>query len=185
MSKEVALTLHATVPVLFRPLAPEESLPARDAALAQNLRVFQACEVFEERPAGDRGEVDPAIAHELRRLDLKMTLLLELILEMMRKPAEHAPAAAAIELDFRGVSFSPATSVINVAQKGWLDLYIHPSVPRPLAFLGVITRFDGATRTARFDFAPLQESESDQLERLIFRHHRRKIADSRGMKRPL
>jgi hypothetical protein len=35
----------------------------------------------------------------------------------------------------------------------------------------------------RFEFDGLDETESDQLERLIFKRHRRKVADIRGLKR--
>jgi len=184
MNKDVALTLHATAPVLFRPLVEGEAVPARGASLAQNLRVFQACEVFEDRPLGDRSDLDPAIVLELRRLDLKMTLLLELTVEMMRSSgAGEGPSSAKIELDFSGLQWTPAPHVTGVGQKGWVEVYIHPSVPRPLRFFGVVSQFDPATRTAQMKFATLEEIESDQLERLIFRQHRRKIADARGLKR--
>lgn len=184
MMREVALTLHATVPLLFRPLAEGQGIPARGHSMAQNLRVFQACEVFEDRPAGDRGDFDPAIALELRRLDLKMTLVLELMMELMRAGAGEGPTPAQIELNFTGVRWTPANNVSAVGQKGWVEIYIHASVPRPLRFFGVVSALDATSGSAELKFAPLEENEGDQLERLIFRQHRRKIADARGLKRP-
>jgi len=185
MTGETALVLETSAPILFR-LADESAAPPNKAAwTAANLRVFQACDVLDERAPADRGEVDPVVALELRRLDLKMTLMLELMGEMLALSTGSGPQRADIELDFRGISWSPAVKTVTAGQKGSIEIYIHPNVPRPLRFGGRVSSVDPVSRRARFDFDALAEIEGDQLERLIFRHHRRKIADARGLKRPI
>ena len=185
MAGDVALVFETTAPLLFRATDPGSTAPNKAAWLANNLRVFQACDVLDERAPADRGEVDPVVALELRRLDLKMTLMLELMGELLAATTGSGPQRVDIELDFRGVKWSPADQSLMVGSRGTLDLYIHPNIPRPLKFAGTITRLEPENQSARFDFDPLTEVEGDQLERLIFRHHRRKVADARGMKRPI
>lgn len=185
MVGDAALVFEATAPLHFRLSEEGASAPNKAAWVANNLRVFQACDVLDERAPADRGEVDPVVALELRRLDLKMTLMLELMGELLTATTGSGPQRVDIELDFRGVKWSPADQSLKVGQRGILDLYIHPNIPRPLKFSGIVSAIETETQSARFDFDPLVEVEGDQLERLIFRHHRRKIADARGMKRPL
>lgn len=185
MTGEHSLVLEATVPLLFRPLGPHDSAPNKAGWVANNLRVFQACDVLDERAPADRGEVDPVVALELRRLDLKMTLMLELMGELLAATSGSGPQRVEIELDAQGVKWSPVDPSVTVGTSGVIDLYIHVNIPRPLKFAGRVAAFDPDRRSARFEFDTLSEVEHDQLERLIFRHHRRKIADARGLKRHL
>lgn len=184
MTEENALVFEATTPLLFRVLPDGASPPNKATWLANNLRVFQACDVLDERAPADRSEVDPVVALELRRLDLKMTLMLELMGELLAATTGSGPQRVDIELDFRGVKWTPSDHAASVGTRGTLDLYIHPNIPRPLKFSGRIAAVDHNNDSIRFEFDALSELESDQLERLIFRHHRRKVADARGMKRP-
>ena len=182
MSSNTALVLETNAPLLFRAL-PENTAPlANRGWQANNLRVFQACSVLDDRPPAGRGEVDATVALALRRLDVKLTLLLELVGEWLASSQGSGPQRVDVEVDFRGVRWTPAESSLAAGMRGSLDLYIHPSVPRPLKFGGKIVAIETATRAARFEFDPLSELEGDQLERLIFRYHRRKVADARGIR---
>ena len=76
---EQALKLELMVPVAFRRLATASDEARVAASLGSNLRVFQACDLLSERQPASRNDVDPAVVTELRRIDLKMTLMLDLV----------------------------------------------------------------------------------------------------------
>jgi hypothetical protein len=63
------------------------------------------------------------------------------------------------------------------------ELFIHPQVPRPLRLFGTITESDPASGHVRLHFDAFSEAEADQLERLIFRAHRRQVAGTRTTSR--
>lgn len=182
MTTESALVLEALIPVRFVALADGEWDTPR--ALENNLKVFQACDILDERPSSERVDLDLAVALELKRLDLKMTLMLELMMDFMRQ-ADRAVPAVQVELNFRGVTWSPAARDLAVGQRGVLELFVHDGLPRPLKFFGSIVAADPTNSRVRFEFVGLNEAETDQLERLIFKRHRRKVADVRGLKRPV
>jgi hypothetical protein len=178
---ESALVLEATCSVCYTPYREGES--PTPSAVENNLKVFQACDLLDERPASDRLDLESPIALELKRLDLKMSLMLELLMEGMAK-GETRSVDSEVALDFRGVSWSPAPASLSVGQRGRIELFVHRSLPRPLRFNGSIVEVDPVRGSARLEFDRLDELEADQLERLIFKRHRRKIADVRGLKKP-
>lgn len=172
------LRLQLSVPVAFRRLATPSEEARVTATLGSNLRVFQACDLLTERPPANRNDVDPALVSELRRIDLKMTLMLDLLADLFAE-AHPPPPTAQIVLDARGLSWSEALAGLNVGDRGVVEIYIQAGVPRPLRF---IVRVAGITSMeCRLEFDGLSDAEADQLERLIFRQHRQKIAGSRGL----
>lgn len=182
MATESALVFEAAFPVRFTPFLDGQA--RLSGALENNLKVFQACDLLDERPQTDRMDLDSPVALELKRLDLKMTLMLELMMDLMHQGengAGHCDAA----VDFSGITWSPSPRDLVVGQRGMIELFIHSGLPRPLKFAGAIIAVDPARSSARFEFDRLDDLEADQLERLIFKRHRRKVADVRGLKRPV
>ena len=164
---EQALKLELMVPVAFRRLATASDEARVAASLGSNLRVFQACDLLSERQPASRNDVDPAVVTELRRIDLKMTLMLDLLADLF-------------VLDFHGFEWIDAPAEVVVGDRGVVEIFIQAGVPRPLRF---IARVDVGERPVnrRLEFEGVPEAEVDQLERLIFRQHRQKIAGSRGL----
>ncbi len=180
MGTESALVLEATIPLRFVAFSDGERPKSR--ALDNNLKVFQACDILDERPSADRVDLDLPVALELKRLDLKMSLMLELMMDLLRQ-GDRTATEVQVELDFRGVAWTPANGDLSVGQRGIVELFVHEGLPRPLKFTGSIVAMDAVRSRVRFEFDGLDETESDQLERLIFKRHRRKVADIRGLKR--
>jgi hypothetical protein len=183
MSGEGGLVLRTSVPLVFHPAAEGSAVRASHADIAHNLGVFQACELFDDRPSSDRGDADPAVMHELRRIDVKLTLVMELLLDL--RTAAHGGLADRIEveLDFRGLGWATRGSILSRGTRGMAELFVHPQVPRPLRLFGTIIESDPGTGRVRLHFDPLSEAEADQLERLIFRAHRRLVAGTRTANR--
>jgi hypothetical protein len=183
MVQEDGLVLRTSVPLVYHPLAAGDTARASHADTVHNLGVFQACELFDDRPSSDRSDLDPALMSELRRLDVKLTLVMELLLEL--RAASHGGSAEKLELelDFRGMYWTPRGMLPERGSRGVAELFIHPQVPRPLRLYGTIVDVEAGAGRVRLQFDPLTESEADQLERLIFRAHRRQVAGTRSAAR--
>jgi len=173
------LKLELSVPVAFRRLgSPAEEVRVA-ATLGSNLRVFQACDLLTERPPANRNDVDPAVVSELRRIDLKMTLMLDLLADLLAE-AHPPPPTVQVVLDAQGLSWLEAPPEWVVGDLGEVEIYIQAGVPRPLRFIVRVVGADSST-SRRLEFERLSDAEVDQLERLIFRQHRQKVAGSRGL----
>ncbi len=114
------------------------------------------------------------VSIELRRQDLKISLLLDLVSELILSQSE-LPAAQSIRLTAKGIEFSDATNNFRSGDKIRSSLYLLPALPRALKFCGnlissdregfLIMRFEGTSVAVR-----------DQIEKIIFTNHRRSIA---------
>jgi hypothetical protein len=63
-----------------------------------------------------------------------------------------------------------------------LQLYINPALPQPLRIPCVVVgeRMQDSERVAQLQFRELSEAVVEQLEKLIFRHHRRLVKGTRA-----
>jgi hypothetical protein len=178
-TQEQGLKLELSVPVAFRRLATAAEEARVSVSLGSNLRVFQACDLLSERQPASRNDVDPSVLMELRRIDLKMTLMLDLLADLFAE-SHPPPPTAQVVLDFHGFEWLDAPADVTVGDRGVVDIFIQAGVPRPLRFVARVVA-GAASSQRRFEFEGLSEAEADQLERLIFRQHRQKIAGSRGL----
>jgi hypothetical protein len=178
-SQDLGLRLELVVPVAFRRLASPLEEARAAASLGSNLRVFQASDLLGERQPTSRNDIDPSVLMELRRIDLKMTLMLDLLADLLAE-SHPPPPAAQIVLDARGMDWVDAPAGVQVGDRGVVEVFIQAGVPRPLRFVGGVVEATEPSRR-RIEFDALPEAEADQLERLIFRRHRQKIAGSRGL----
>lgn len=144
---------------------------------ARNVQVFKWLEAGQAEVASTAVEVDAEIAVELRRLDAKLSMILDLLLDRSGLTAEtgatrsmqpYVLTAEGVELDPRqsGCIATPAIGACGV-----LEWHPDPRLPSVLTFDARVTSTVGYT--TRFDFLQIGESERDCLERWIFREHRR------------
>lgn len=131
--------------------------------------------------AGDSSD-DPvtlANATELKRLDFKVGLLLELVGELYARqqaiPPEHSLTLTVTGLNWRAEIAPPPGCLLR------LELYCNLSYPRPLVFHAQVveTISDSGGWQIRTRFQDPSESLQEALERYIFLQHRRAIAHSR------
>jgi hypothetical protein len=170
-----ALTLQTELPVAFirddpagRPRLPGDTL--------YNLRILQAYDVLEEHAHLERTESDNPVIGDIRRLDTKLNLLLQLFGEII-KDRKQPPYPEALRLDRTGVEWSPLAPVAAGAT-GTVEIFVHPSIPLPIRWRAIAAAPSEAGQQ-RFACEPLSALEADQLERLIFLAHRQQVADSR------
>jgi hypothetical protein len=145
----------------------------RNERLLRNINLL--AEQGPERPE-EEGEYEAALI----RLETKVDLLLDLF-SRFGSEAEGMPAAAGVRLSAEGMEWCAEGVAPAVGQQGWIRLYLEPRLPQavqfPVRILAVETEAAQYKAVARFE--TLGEGVQNLLEKLIFRHHRRQIAQRR------
>lgn len=146
-----------------------------------NTRFLKALTALNEG-APEAGEEIPQTAAELQRLDLKLNLVLEIVGQILASQ-RILPPPSNIRLDHSGIEWTaqdcpPAGAMLSLA------VYLRSELPSPLKFHGVVALLapsgaDSAVR-AQLRFAGLSSLFKDELEKFIFRRHRRSIAQRHG-----
>jgi len=134
---------------------------------------------LEEISADHAGE-GAGTGQEYARLDAKLNLLLDLVGQMLAAQSK-IPAKATLRLGAETVEWL-GDGLPKPDQFVLLELYLHPSYPRPLRLLGKVLsgtgRLGESAVVMRYDGT--SESVQEALEKLIFRHHRRAVAQARA-----
>jgi Atypical PilZ domain, cyclic di-GMP receptor len=121
----------------------------------------------------------PALVHELQRLEYKVNILLRLTAELALRnsglPEAHRVRLTSRALEWFGTD-SPA-----VGSSGLLAVYINSALPQPVKIPCVVAgeRTLDNQRVTQMQFSGLSEAVVEQLDKLIFRHHRRLVAGAR------
>lgn len=114
------------------------------------------------------------VSLELHRQDLKISLLLDLVGELLIRQSELPPIEA-IQLTATGIEFSSEICSAERGEKVKATLFLLPAFPRALQFYGGIT----SSEKKGFSVLSFQDTSiavQDQIEKIIFTHHRRSIA---------
>lgn len=132
--------------------------------------------------AGDYGD-DPSLlssASELKRLDFKVSLLLEMVgclfAAQQAIPPERQLTLSVTDLSWRAEVALPRDTPLR------LELYCNLSYPRPLILHGCASEPSSTAGESdtKVTFHPPSEPLQEALERYIFLRHRRTIANRRG-----
>jgi hypothetical protein len=121
----------------------------------------------------------PALVHELQRLEYKVNILLRLTAELALRNS-GLPPPQRVRLTSRALEwFGEQTPAVGGT--GLLAIYINPALPQPVKIPCLVAgeRFEDNLRAAQLRFSGLSEAVVEQLEKLIFRHHRRLVAGAR------
>jgi hypothetical protein len=139
----------------------------------------------------------PALVHELQRLEYKLNVLLRLTADLALQ-SRALPPAQHVKLTSRALEwFGDVTPAVG--STGLLAVYINSALPQPLKIpctvVGERLRVDArlpddvqlqdaallqdAERVVQLQYSGLSETVVEQIDRLIFRHHRRLVAGAR------
>ena len=174
------LVFAGRLPLTWQEMAtlPDEmELRELDRTNLQVLNTLFALEIH----AGDFGD-DPSVlagASELKRLDFKVSLLLELVGQLFARQ-QNIPPERLLILAVDSLIW-PADAALALNSLLRLELYCNLSYPRPLLLPAQVAEITPAANgwriQARFHAPSLSLQEA--LERYIFLQHRRAIANSR------
>lgn len=113
----------------------------------------------------------------LKRQEAKLDLLLDIVTELLLRQDQY-PQELNIKLTAQGVSWQDPELTLASETAMEANLYITASVPRPMRFFGHARSI--ADGEHFMEFTGISQQVVDLLEKLLFRHHRRAIAQQRG-----
>ena len=120
------------------------------------------------------------ISLELRRQDMKISLLLELVGELLRQH-QLVPEAQKLKLTSSSIECSMPDALKHNLVKGSkvsINLYISSSTPKPLKLFGELIEVSTDQKIVGINFKGLTQTVQDWMEKTIFQHHRRTVAQS-------
>ena len=121
----------------------------------------------------------PALVQELQRLEYKVNILLRLTAELALRnsglPPPQRVRLTSHALEWFG-EHGPA-----VGSTGLLAVYINPALPQPVKIPCVVAgeRTQDGAQAVQMRYSGLSDAVAEQLDKLIFRHHRRLVAGAR------
>lgn len=136
-----------------------------------NEQVLRSVMMLEEKL--DLDDDDPVMI-ELKRQDMKINLLLDMLSSVLIRFNAIPPLQ---ELLLTDSDMSYAQAVASVSGFVEVQLYIEPSMPRPLKLFGTASFDESASRT-RIVFQGMSRTLTDNLDKYIFRFHRRMVASA-------
>jgi hypothetical protein len=159
------------------------------AALAgiilENQQVLVAdASLDEQRPhAEKKSDEEPELAEDLQRLEFKVNVLIQLVARLLNRGAS-LPKTRSIRFHAQGIQWRVDDEEVQPGV-GLVQLHVSRYFPQPLVLPGRIlgVNADAEGRWISFKFEGLSPSVVDLLERMIFRHHRRLVAGTRGTPR--
>jgi hypothetical protein len=148
----------------------------QQAALRErNLSVLSTLSAFSERRA-EPADNDQPLAQEIARLDGKLNVLMAMFDQWLRRDAALPPR---MSLRFNALgAWLPAGLWPVSMTTGMLRLHFDGCLALPLELPArLVQECDGNHVFVAFE--GLDELSCDAIERLVFRHHRRKVAERR------
>ncbi|WP_063571534.1 MULTISPECIES: PilZ domain-containing protein [Luteibacter] len=154
------------------------------AALAlindRNASVLVAVSALMDRRS-EASEDDSPLTQEVARLDAKLNVLMEIVNRLLL-PQTGLPSRIALRFNASGAVL-PWDGLPPVGQPVLLKIHFDACRALPLELPGV--RLAGPTDGKGFlGFEGLTEPVRDGIERLVFRQHRRQVAEARAHSRP-
>jgi len=159
-----------------------DGLPTDNALVKtneDNSRFLKALAALSEG-APDAGEELAQTAAELQRLDLKLNLLLEIVGELLANQ-RTLPAPTKVKLGHTGIEWLAEDCPPSGAHV-CIEVYLRSELPSPLKFYGLAVVVDSqkasviGSKRVQVRFIGLNPALQDELEKFIFRQHRRSIA---------
>jgi hypothetical protein len=156
------------------PLDPMPDRPALARLAERNLATLASIAAIEERRVESADDDNPVL-QELARLDAKLNALVDIVNRLLAAP-ESLPVRNRLQFNALG-ALVPA-ALVPEADLVMLALHFDACPSLPLELPSRVLRGPAEGRIF-LAFEPCSEALGEALERLVFRHHRRKVAETR------
>ncbi|TAL72565.1 MAG: PilZ domain-containing protein [Rhodanobacter sp.] len=163
-------SLHADAEPLPWPPTPERLQQLVD----RNATVLTTLATLEERRV-DTGDDDDPLTQEMRRMDAKLTALVAIVNQLLAPVATLPPRC---NVRFNEVGAVVPQALVPAADGLLLRLRFDACPSLSLELPGQPVRDLGDGRVF-VSFVTQGDALGDAISRLVFRHHRRKVADAR------
>lgn len=154
------------------PVGQESERIARDNEL-----LLQLLPTLEEAP--DHGHDEESPPRHIQMLELRLQLLTELLADLLSQ-ARPLPLARHVEIMAEAIEWIDDNPPLESTML-MIELYLHRLLPRPLNLSAVVEHVETAPGGQRVICRLHLDGEAVQteLEKLIFRQHRRAVASKR------
>ncbi len=171
------------LPVQFHPLAAAPDAAQLGGWADRTLRMLQASTALEDQGNHEKLDEEAVGGAHIQRIDLKVNLLLELVGHLLAA-SQSRPPAAPLRFNARGIVWTPAapSSSLVAGSRGRIEIYLRECLVQPLTFTGTLVDAD-PNGPCHMKFDSLPEIIEDQVEKLVFRRHRRSVAGVRLTRR--
>ncbi len=171
------LTFEGRLGVAWSPHQPE-SLDWLARINADNLNILNVVASTQEH----RSDVsdDSPLPQELIRLEAKLNLILDLVSGMVEPNSANLPLVP-VRFNAFGITWQSKRES-DIGTSGVITVYLETFRAKPLVLPGYLVDLTTTDENAGWTtaiFQGLSESVQEVMERLVFRYHRRKIAESR------
>ena len=96
--------------------------------------------------------------------------------------SQSRPAPSPARFNPHGIVWEARGELPRAGAYGLVEIHLKDCLVQPLALAGTVAE-GPADRHVHVRFDPLPEPVADQLERLVFRRHRRQVAGGRAQRR--
>ncbi len=176
------LSYLESLPFAFRPIAVPPDTAESARMNAEGVQVLMADASLEDIHRGpDPKDDDGPSAADLQRIEFKLNVLLQLVAGLLARSGDQPPPVP-VRLFGDGLEYQATGPVPATGAAGIAHVYISRGFPKALELPGKVVgsrQADGVT-WVRVEFVGVGPQVTDLLERLIFRHHRRQVAEARG-----
>jgi hypothetical protein len=138
-----------------------------------NEQLLKTVMLLEEKVDADE---DDEILQELKKQDMKITLLLDMISTLLIQ-TNAIPPAQDVTLTDTWVRVKNS-NLVGYDGLACVKIYINAAIPRPLVLYGTCEP-DADTQELQITFQGISPSLINGLDKYIFRFHRRMVANSR------
>ncbi|GMR08255.1 MAG: hypothetical protein BMS9Abin26_1260 [Gammaproteobacteria bacterium] len=176
------LVFKGLLPITWVPLESPLTDQQVSQLNASNEKVLSTIAALEEYPveSGDSysSQSYSGQGHELARLDFKVNLLMDLVSQMLSRHLQ-LPSPTMVSIDARGLTWGVSRSETPPQAEATilLSIYLNSDYPRAVELPSRVQSVDNGS--VRAEYLPLGDALREALEKLIFRHHRRSIAQAR------
>ncbi len=146
-----------------------------------NLAVMNVVLSLGEKSVIDGGEESAPWMQEMARIESKLDLVLALLGDVLARD-QNLPVPMPIPVCLTGSGITWCTdNSLQVDDPVELTLYLLPGVPRPVILHGIVQEVEPEATGYRIQaaFTDMQPLFQDNLDKLVFRWHRRHIAEVR------
>jgi len=176
---DAELAYQDIVPLAWRPLTTPLSSESINQLNERNLRLLQAFAALDEQGQVDKPDDNSPHAADILRLDMKINLLLDLVGRILIAN-QPRPNSSRIRFNAHSATWKTTASspTPRIGDEGVLEIYLKDCLVEPLCLLGSVTDV-ASDGWIKLKLHSAGEAVADLIEKLVFRRHRRQVADSR------